>query len=550
MGIRRNLLRLLAILFAFAMVAAACGSSDDDDSSSSSSESASATAEDHSDDDDHDHEEEETGGGLSQDAVEKAVSGDDEAEQEVDEDAPTFDTSTIEGLEASWTYNREKLVAMITEKMEAGEWGVGDDGILRGPTGFEIDLNECPADWSDTGGVTADSVRIGHTTAQSGNLAAYGNIAVGWDSYNNYVNENGGIGGLDIELIVKDDAYVAAQTIEFIDELIESENVFMIVTLGSPNTLAVYDTLNSECVPQPFVQTGHPAWGDPEIHPWTSGMIMSYSTEAVLWGTWIKNNLADQLPVKVAGLVMDNDFGLAYELGFEAYAEDNPDIVAEYLPVRHDPAAPTVTNEVTTIAAFDPDVFISMTAGNPCLLAIQEVEASGLLDSVSAAFTPSVCVGIAAYMTPAGMAADGWWIAGGGWKDSQDANYTDDPYMKFINETLESDGLDQTVSLYGVGFGDYGWSYNEVLRVAAELPGGLSRTNFILALRTFSGKHPKLLDGIEFGAWGASDGYFVEGSDFSQFDATNQSWVQVGDLVDANGLSPNCRWDKDNGGCR
>ena len=550
MGIRRNLLRLLAVLFAFAMVAAACGSSDDDDSSSSSSESASATAEDHSDDDDHDHEEEETGGGLSQDAVEKAVSGDDEAEQEVDEDAPTFDTSTIEGLEASWTYNREKLVAMITEKMEAGEWGVGDDGILRGPTGFEIDMNDCPSDWSDTGGVTADSVRIGHTTAKSGNLAAYGNIAVGWDSYNNYVNENGGIGGRDIELIVKDDAYVAAQTIEFIDELIESENVFMIVTLGSPNTLAVYDTLNSECVPQPFVQTGHPAWGDPEIHPWTSGMIMSYSTEAVLWGTWIKNNLADQLPVKVAGLVMDNDFGLAYELGFEAYAEDNPDIVAEYLPVRHDPAAPTVTNEVTTIAAFDPDVFISMTAGNPCLLAIQEVEASGLLDSVSAAFTPSVCVGIAAYMTPAGMAADGWWIAGGGWKDSQDANYTDDPYMKFINETLESDGLDQTVSLYGVGFGDYGWSYNEVLRVAAELPGGLSRTNFILALRTFSGKHPKLLDGIEFGAWGASDGYFVEGSDFSQFDATNQSWVQVGDLVDANGLSPNCRWDKDNGGCR
>ena len=39
---------------------------------------------------------------------------------------------------------------------------------------------------------------------------------------------------------------------------------------------------------------------------------------------------------KVAGLVMDNDFGLVYELGFEAYAEGNPDIVSEYLPVRHD----------------------------------------------------------------------------------------------------------------------------------------------------------------------------------------------------------------------
>jgi len=547
MGLRRNLLRLLALLFAFALVAAACGSSDDD-SSSSSSESATATADDHGDDD-HDHEEE-TGGGLSQDAVENAVSGEDEAEEEVDEEAPSFDTSTMEGLEASWEYNREKLAAMITEKMEAGEWGVGSDNILRGPTGFEIDLNDCPSDWSDTGGLTADAIRIGHTTAQSGNLAAYGNIAYGWDSYNKYVNENGGIAGRDIELIVKDDGYVAAQTIEFIDELIESENVFMIVTLGSPNTLAVYDTINAECIPQPFVMTGHPAWGDPEIHPWTSGMIMSYSTEAVLWGTWIKQNLADQLPVKVAGLVMDNDFGLAYELGFEAYAEGNPDIVSEYLPVRHDPAAPTLTNEVTTIAAFAPDVFISMTAGNPCLLAIQEVEASGLLDTLSAAFTPSVCKGIAAYMAPAGMAADGWWIAGGGWIDSTDANYVDAPYIKFLNDTLAADGLDPTVSLYGTGFGDYGWSYNEVLRVAAELPGGLSRSNFILALRTFSGHHPKLQEGIEFGAWGASDGYFVEGSDFSQFDATDQAWVQVGDLVDANGLSPNCRWDKDNGGCR
>ena len=549
MGSRRNLLRLLALLFAFALVAAACGSSDDDDSSSGSSESATATADDHDDDDDHDHEEE-TGGGLSQDAVENAVSGDDDAEEEVDEEAPSFDTSSMEGLEASWEYNREKLVAMVTEKMESGEWGVGSDNILRGPTGFEIDLNDCPSDWSDTGGLTADAIRIGHTTAQSGNLAAYGNIAYGWDSYNKYVNENGGIAGRDIELIVKDDGYVAAQTIEFIDELIESENVFMIVTLGSPNTLAVYDTINAECIPQPFVMTGHPAWGDPEIHPWTSGMIMSYSTEAVLWGTWIKQNLADQLPVKVAGLVMDNDFGLAYELGFEAYAEGNPDIVSEYLPVRHDPAAPTLTNEVTTIAAFAPDVFISMTAGNPCLLAIQEVEASGLLDTLSAAFTPSVCKGIAAYMAPAGMAADGWWIAGGGWIDSTDANYVDAPYIKFLNDTLAADGLDPTVSLYGTGFGDYGWSYNEVLRVAAELPGGLSRSNFILALRTFSGHHPKLQEGIEFGAWGASDGYFVEGSDFSQFDATNQAWVQVGDLVDANGLSPNCRWDKDNGGCR
>ena len=60
------------------------------------------------------------------------------------------------------------------------------------------------------------------------------------------------------------------------------------------------------------------------------------------------------LPVKVAGLVMDNDFGLAYEMGFEAARWRR-----------------SVLQPITKCL----NVFIS-TAGNPCLLAIQEVEAS------------------------------------------------------------------------------------------------------------------------------------------------------------------------------
>ena len=156
MGLRRNLLRLLALLFAFALVAAACGSSDDDDSSSSSSESATATADDHGDDDHG--EEEDTGGTLSQDAVEKAVSGEDDgsAAEEEASDCPQ-DRSTIEGIFAEADCNRDAIIAMITEKMEAGEWGVNDDNHLIGPTGMEIDLNECPGDWSNTHGLSDDT---------------------------------------------------------------------------------------------------------------------------------------------------------------------------------------------------------------------------------------------------------------------------------------------------------------------------------------------------------------------------------------------------------
>ena len=548
MEIRRNLLRLLAVLFAFAMVAAACGSSDDDDSSSSSSESASATAEDHGDD----HgEEEDTGGTLSQDAVEKAVSGESDDAGDAAEEASdcTQDRSSIEGIMAEADCNRDAIIAMITAKMDAGEWGVNSDNHLIGPSGMEIDLNECPADWDDKAGLTDDQLRFGQTTVQSGNLAAYGNLSLGMQIWFDYVDSLDVLSGRDIEFIIKDDGYVAAQTIEYVDELIESANVHLLQGLGSPNGLAVYDKINEECIPHPFYLSGHPAWGDPELHPWTTSYQMSYSTEAVLWGTWIKVNLADDLPVKVAGLVMDNDFGLAYEMGFEAYAEQNPDVVAEYLPVRHDPAAPTLTNEVTTIAAFDPDVFISMTAGNPCLLAIQEVEASGLYDRLSAAFTPSVCKGIAAYLAPAGMAADDWWVVGGGLKDTTDPGKMDEPFIKFVRDMISDAGEDPGISLTGDG-ACRGLEFTEAFRIADALPGGMSRTNLMLALRNFKIYNPCVMDGIQTELNGNADAYYIEGSDFSQFDAEQQTWNQIGDVVDANGGTPNCRWDKANGGCR
>ena len=548
MGIRRNLLRLLAVLFAFAMVAAACGSSDDDDSSSSSSESASATAEDHGDD----HgEEEDTGGTLSQDAVEKAVSGESDDAGDAAEEASdcTQDRSSIEGIMAEADCNRDAIIAMITAKMDAGEWGVNSDNHLIGPEGMEVDLNACPADWDNKAGLTDDQIRFGQTTVQSGNLAAYGNLSLGMQIWFDYVDSLDVLSGRDIEFIIKDDGYVAAQTIEYVDELIESANVHLLQGLGSPNGLAVYDKINAECIPHPFYLSGHPAWGDPEIHPWTTSRQMSYSTEAMLWGTWIKVNLADQLPVSVAGLVMDNDFGLAYEMGFEAYAEQNPDVVEEYLPVRHDPAAPTLTNEVTTIAAFDPDVFISMTAGNPCLLAIQEVEASGLYDRLSAAFTPSVCKGIAAYLAPAGMAADGYWIVGGGAKDTTDSGKMDEPFIAFARDLISDAGEDAGISLTGEGV-FRGYAFTEAFRIADALPGGMSRTNLMLALRNFKIYNPCVMDGIQTELNGNADAYYIEGSDFSQFDAEQQTWNQIGDVVDANGGTPNCRWDKANGGCR
>ena len=462
-----RLIRVGALLAALALIAAACGGGTDDSTGDAGTETG----------------EDEQRGGLTDDDVAEALTstteaGDDDGDGEEAAAGPSTFTS-IEQWEALWAEER----AAIVERIESEGYGVGDDGILRGPAGFEIDLNECPADWSDTGGI-GDTIVYGHTTAQSGNAAAYGNIAAGMDTYFEYVNANGGIGGVPIELIVRDDGYVATQTIELVDELIQAQDPFMITTLGSPNTFAVYDTLNANCIPQPFVQTGHPAWGDPVAHPWTTGLQMSYSTEAVFWGEWVKANLADELPVTVAALIADNDFGKAYAITFERWAEDNPDVIADFVQVYHDIAAPTVTNEMTTLSAADPDVFIAMTGGNPCLLAAQEAGNSGLTETASALFMPSVCKDANAFMIPAGEAADDWLIVGGGVKTTTDPQYVDEPFIAFLNERLGAAGLDTSVGLYGSGFGQFGWPLVQALLIAAELDGGLTRSNFMLAMRS------------------------------------------------------------------
>ena len=338
---------------------------------------------------------------------------------------------------------------------------------------------------------------------------------------------------------MKDDEYVATKTIEAWSEFFQSTKPLVGHTLGSPNTFSVQPEFNAQCVPQVMVATGHQAWGDQSTThgpPATSQLRI----RALLWGAWIEANTDPG--VVVAGLVMDNDFGLAYEQAFKDFA-DNSDHIDSFEIVRHDPASATLTNEVTTLAATNPDIFISMTAGNPCVLAIQEAGRSGIIENAQAVFTPSVCKSIAAYMDPAGEDADGWYIVGGGIKDTTDAGFADDLWISYANEKLDEYGGDSSISLQGEGFANRGPVWEQVLRIAAELEGGINRTNIMLAQRgLLNFTHPALLDGIKMNMNGNSDAYFVEGSDISQYSLADRTWVQQGKTIDLSGLSPNCAW--------
>ena len=240
--------------------------------------------------------------------------------------APAPQPTSIDEWEALWAKQR----AAIVKRIKDNHWGKSADGkTLTGPEGWTVDLTKCPAGWSDTEGVTDTTIKIGQSIPLSGTYADYGNLGKAIDFLFGYYSDQGLFKDASngktrkVDYTMKDDGYDAARAIPNVDELLDSEKVFAIWTLGTPATLKTYDKINQRCVPQPLAMTAHAAWGDPVNHPWTTGAPQpTYSTEAILWGAFIEQHLSEfptDRKIKVASLVQNNDFGKLYDSAFKAF---------------------------------------------------------------------------------------------------------------------------------------------------------------------------------------------------------------------------------------
>ncbi|MPY94965.1 MAG: ABC transporter substrate-binding protein [Acidimicrobiia bacterium] len=517
-----------AVFVGFALVAAACGGGDDE-------------------------------GAASEDTIDRSIKeaiSESTTTTEVAIDEPT----SMEEWEALWATEREAIVARIEEN----GWGTSADGTtVTGPEGFTIDLSACPAGWSETEGLTETSIKIGQTIALSGTLADYGNYGKSIDALLAHYSAEGAFTdstgkNRTVDYIQKDDGYDPARTIPLVDELLDSEKVFALWTLGTPSTMKVYDKLNERCVPNPLAMTGHPAWGDPVNHPWTTGApVPSYTTETQLWGTFIEQNLDEfgDDTITVAALVMNNDFGKVYDAGFRAFLAQS-DLLrdrVEFVTETIEPQAPTVKDPMTTLASKNPDVFIAMTAGTSCTQAVVEAAENGMKEEVGYLFQPLTCTGVSFVNKEKvggdGMASDGWWIFNPGVKDIKDPAYADDPWMEFVRGLLEERGIDPTISSsLGAGFA-YAWPLVQSLQVAGEMEGGLTRSNLMVALRSLDMTPPTHLWGLRARMDGNKDAYLIEGGAFATFDGAAQTWVDEGSLFNLEGKSLNCAWDQASSTC-
>jgi branched-chain amino acid transport system substrate-binding protein len=522
----------VALFVSLALVAAACGGDDSNDSA------ATTTA----------------AGGSG--ATTTSAAGDASTSTSAAPQPPT-----LEAWEALWATQRDAIVKRIKDN----KWGKSADGkSVTGPEGFTIDLTKCPAGWSDTEGLTDTSIKVGFAIAASGPLAEYHNYGIGVKAVFDYYGAKGAFVDSNgknrtINFIAKDDGYDPARTIPIVDEFLDSDKVFAVWTAGSPSTLKTYDKINQRCVAHPMAITGHPAWGDPVNHPWTSGApALVYSTEAILWATFLQQHAAE-FPagnkIKVAALVINNDFGKVYDASFKAAVAQSPVLRdrVEYKTDTLEPSAPTITDQMTTLAANKPDMFIAMTAGTSCTQAITEAAQNGMNETTKYLFQPATCAGTTFVKKEKvggdGAAANNWWIMNPGAKDLTDPAFANDVYVKWAREQVQGQGSNpDSSSLFSAGI-ILGWSFTQMAIIAGQLPGGLNRTNFTLAQRAMDMTNPMYLAGVKFHTNGNKDAYFVEAGGWQQWDAAKQTWILKSPIADLDGKSANCAWQTSSSTC-
>jgi ABC-type branched-subunit amino acid transport system substrate-binding protein len=192
---------------------------------------------------------------------------------------------------------------------------------------------------TDKVGVTSKLIKLGISQPTTGPASAgYNKVAPAMNSYFKYVNDNGGINGRKIELIIKNDGYVVQRAVNESAALVD-EGVFALVgSLGTANNSAVAEFLDlkSTGLPSLFVNTGFSGFSDKKKYPTMFSLFPSYYMEAKILSQYIKKNFPGK---KVGVIYQADDFGvdalagltqggitLAEKISYASLSQGNPSV--------------------------------------------------------------------------------------------------------------------------------------------------------------------------------------------------------------------------------
>jgi len=195
----------------------------------------------------------------------------------------------------------ESIQQNIGRKMERKNTTGPMGASLALAIGTVLALGSCGA--TDVG-VTGDEILIGTWAPLTGPATNLATITRAMEAYFRYVNEEeGGVHGRKLRLIVKDDAYDPSKTPEIAKELVDGERVFALVGgSGTANCLAVKDYIALKLLPWINPGSGARALTSP-VNAYVFSTFPSYVTE----GRVLAKYTSENLPATKYGLLYQDD---------------------------------------------------------------------------------------------------------------------------------------------------------------------------------------------------------------------------------------------------
>ncbi|MEU7868725.1 ABC transporter substrate-binding protein [Dactylosporangium sp. NPDC049140] len=368
------------------------------------------------------------------------------------------------------------------------------------------------------------TLKVGWSAALSGPLAgAVGAVLQGMKDRFAVENAAGGINGVKLDVVTRDDAFDPAKAKANVGQLIQSDKVDVLDVFGSGQLDAVADDQNAACVPLLFAQSGVPTFRDVKSFPWTTQYLPSADVETAFDVELLKKKYPNGAKVAIAANQTESGKGLAD--GFKkALQGTNLELVKEVSLA--DPAA-----AATTLSASGAQVLFDAGVTTDCPALSTAIGRSGWKPETF--IQPSNCVDGNTLYKPAGAAADGQlvpvWL-----KNPASDLYASDPGMTDYLAKLKAQNNAAPTNSYTVNGWVIGDLMIDVFKKAASSPSKLSHAGIMEAARTQEYQPPMFIDGIKWKMAPTAPLGILAFRPF-QWDATAVAFKPFGDVIDISG---------------
>jgi branched-chain amino acid transport system substrate-binding protein len=372
-------------------------------------------------------------------------------------------------------------------------------------------------------------IKIGGTCPLSGPTAIAGQRCTAVKAYFDYLNDNGGVNGRDVEYVLRDDAYNPSTTVQATRQLVEQDRVLATVdSIGTPTQLAVRDYLNQRKIPQLFVASAAtPFSAEFKKYPYTMGWDVPAELSGAIYA---KDIIANYPNATVAVIYQDDDAGQSYLSGFEKEiaTQSQVTIIAKQ---GYDPTATSVNGQISALKASNADILVSFAVPGftPKILAAAHSQNWSPVKYVDPGSGSNTAVLQSVAEQAGSPAAVNGVRAGNFYKDPSDPGMASDEGIKLYKQIMADycKGCEVSSAYYLQGMAT-AWSFVELLK---SIDGDITSESILEASKSLNQTgNPFLLEGMVL-ATSAEDPKPLNQMRMTVFN--NGRFELVGDLITA-----------------